>query len=548
MLPWVYFLKEDEQLVVEGLTARYTVNGPRIYTSGFLQTVRRRKGYTIGPNEYLHVRDRVTGQLRMETGPKLFFVGPNDEIITKQTALPLKRNQYVKIIDKNTGIIRVERGEKSVILAPTEEMLTEPLDGLNVDEREAVMVRDIETGQLDLITTPQVFIPAPNQVIIGPRKAIPLKRNQYVKIIDNSTGAIRVERGEQSIFLRPTEELLHNPAEGINIDENTAVLVRDIETGQLDLITAPQVFIPEAKQMIEDVRVRIRLADHEVVVIKDRDGKYVIRSGTQNERTFFLDPYSELVSFAWSAGIHKDARTLKITHIDLRPKFMWYEFDVRTQDNVELTIGITFFWQIVDVARMIMTTDDTPGDVCSHARSAIIQAVSQVTLERFLSSFNLIVLEAVLQPSDTFYFERGVKILSVEVRSVTCKDPATQRVLQEIIQETTNRLNRLQKQDGENEVRLRQIQGEIDSEALRGRLLETQRDHSRITALTEGEAEAERIRSFMEGIGDTLSADNKVALYQLLRKKDILAALAEGNAHLYFTPSDVDLSIDTRSA
>ena len=112
---------------------------------------------------------------------------------------------------------------------------------------------------------------------------------------------------------------------------------------------------------------------------------------------------------------------------------------------------------------MIQTTDDAPGDVCSHARSAIIQSVSKVSLERFLDQFNPIVHAAILDVNDPFYADRGVKLHAVKVRSIACRDPETQHILQKIIQETTNRLNRLQQQESENEVRLKQIRGEIET-------------------------------------------------------------------------------------
>jgi regulator of protease activity HflC (stomatin/prohibitin superfamily) len=376
--------------------------------------------------------------------------------------------------------------------------------------------------------------------------AIPLKQNQYVRLLDTRTGIIRIERGERSVSLEPTEELLEEVQEGINIDEQTAVLLRDIHTGQLELITTPQVFIPAAHQEIVEPRRRITLEDHDTVVIKDRTGRYLFRRGSDTERAFFLAPYESLMRLHWSAGISKDKRTLTITHIDTRPKFMWYEFEVRTQDNVDLVVGVTFFWQITDVEAMIRTTDDAPGDICSHARSMIIQAVSQVTLERFLSAFNAIVHAAVFDTNLVFYTERGVRVHAVEVRSITCKDAATQRVLQEIIQETTNRLNRLQKQESENEVKLKQLAGDIESEQLKGQLLAIQREHSRLEALIDGEAEALRVQAFFDGVGEQVDIADKIALFNTLRKQDVIEVLSRGTAQLYFTPSDVDLSIESR--
>lgn len=37
-----------------------------------------------------------------------------------------------------------------------------------------------------------------------------LKVNEYVKIEDKVSGAIRMERGEQLLFLRPNEEFVGN--------------------------------------------------------------------------------------------------------------------------------------------------------------------------------------------------------------------------------------------------------------------------------------------------------------------------------------------------
>ncbi len=462
MIPWLYTLKEDEQLLVESWTRRWTVNGPGVFFAPSFSRVQRRKGITLGPTEYLHVRDTLSGELRNEYGPRFVFLGASEEVTEQLTAIPLKQNQYIRLIDQRSG-------------------------------------------------------------------------------------TIRVARGEMIVYREPTEVVLEDVSAGVNIDEHTAVLLRDIHSGQLHLITEPQVFVPAANQEIVEVRRRITLEDHETIILTDRSGKYIFRRGSDDERAFFLAPYESVVQLHWSAGIYKDTRTLKITRIDTRPRFMWYEFEVRTQDNVDLVLGVTFFWQIRDVEAMIRTTDDAPGDICSHARSLIIQAISQVTLERFLSAFNAIVHAAVFEESTRdFYTDRGVQVHAVEVRSITCKDEATQRVLQEIIQETTNRLNRLQKQESENEVRLKQLAGQIESEEMKQQLLTLQREHTRLEALMHGEAEALRVQAFFDGLGADLTTEEKIALFNTLRKQDMLGVLSRGTAQLYFTPSDVDLSIEAR--
>merc|ERR1719247_1267739 len=91
----------------------------------------------------------------------------------------------------------------------------------------------------------------------------------------------------------------------------------------------------------------------------------------------------------------------------------------------------------------------------------MIQAVSRVTLEDFMAEFNEIVTKAAAV-DDSFYTERGVKMHALEVTRYACADSATSAVLQEIIQETTNRINRMQKQQSDNEVQREKVSGEIE--------------------------------------------------------------------------------------
>jgi regulator of protease activity HflC (stomatin/prohibitin superfamily) len=346
--------------------------------------------------------------------------------------------------------------------------------------------------------------------------------------------------------LESNEEILTSPTIGINIDEHTAVLVRNTSDGSLRLVTKNQVFFPAANEEIEEVRRRILLENHESVIIKDKDGKYNIISGSEIDHSFFLQPYEELLTLNWSSGINKVNRALQITHIDSRPKFMWYEFGVRTKDNVELILGVTFFWQIENVEKMIRTTDDAPGDICSHARSMIIQSVSKSPLETFLDHFNDVVREAIINESDPFYQQRGVRIHSVEVRSVSCKEASTQQILQEIIQETTNRLNRLQKQQSENEVRLNEVKGNIDIERQKGELIEFQRENALKEAEMSGESEAVKVGRFFDKLEGSIPEKDRLEIFNTLKKVEYIEKLGSSKASMFFTPNDVDLRIEAK--
>merc|ERR1712066_896472 len=96
---------------------------------------------------------------------------------------------------------------------------------------------------------------------------------------------------------------------------------------------------------------------------------------------------------------------------------------------------------------------------------------------------NLISNKVYIEDND-FYQSRGVKIHSLEVTRYQCAEESTSEVLQQIIQETTNRLNRLSQAESENEVKLFRMQGQIEQEKLNEELLAIQQRHSK------GEAQA----------------------------------------------------------
>jgi len=246
-------------------------------------------------------------------------------------------------------------------------------------------------------------------------------------------------------------------------------------------------------------------------------------------------------NFFWSTSIDRKER-IKI--VDSRPHFMEYTFVCRTTDNVELVIDVTFFWQVIDVEAMIEKTDDAPGDICAHARSVTIQAVSTLTMEEFMMNFNSILSKAILESDDDFYEQRGCVIHTVEVKSYHCKDDGTEQVLQEIIKERTDRMNRLQKQESENEVRLFKMKGDIEEEKLHGELLKIRHSHHRTEAAMEGEAEADQLRMFLQGLGD-VDDSVKFEFWSTLRKLDAIRSVSKGGGNFYYTPSDVDLSIGT---
>jgi len=560
-------LSSTEFVLVENKTTgeKSIQRGPCIWMPGPLQSGTKGAGVSLTSTEYIIVEDKQTGNKRMIKGPCVWFPEPYDDSSEIRGAVALQDDEYLRIKDMATGQRWIKRGKALVFLEPTWQIET---TGCSNKGREAhgirkawvlkkyeyVRLQDTITGQVRMHRGEATIFPEPDEQPLdeaGKMAAIDLKVNEYVKILDQSTGEIHVAAGREQVFLGPHERVLDGGKQkAIEVDSEHAVLVRNKSTGELRLVTENQLFVPGPDERIEQVQSLIRLAEHEAMIIKDREGRFKYHFGSPDKCTpeqppsFFLPPYAEVVRLCWSRGRRREKRDLYIDRFDCRAQYMSFEFACRTKDNVELILEGTFFWEVVDLALMVRTTGDTSGDICNHARSQFIKHVARVTLKEFMDDLNII-SNKVYEEDKTFYSSRGVKVHSLEVTGYKCAEESTSQVLQQIIQETTNRMNRLSQQESENEVKLFKMQGQIEQERLNGELLTIQHDHSQKEAQVVGAAEAHRVSAFIKGLAaDVPNLEDRVKMWQTLRKTDALAVVSKGGASLYFTPNDVNLSID----
>lgn len=312
--------------------------------------------------------------------------------------------------------------------------------------------------------------------------------------------------------------------------------------------------MPGPYEKVEEVRELIKLAEHEAMIIKDKDGVFQYYYGSDKKRkpdqprAFFLPPYAEIVPIWWSRGPRRERKDVSFERFDCRPHFMKFEFNCRTSDNVELVIEGVLFWELVDVPAMYAQTGDTSGDMVYHLRSQFILHVACITLKAFMQEVHKIA-KTVLEEDTAFYSTRGVKAHSLEVTSYQCADSKTSEILTQIIQETTSRMNRLSQAESENEVELFRAQGQVEHSRVNSELLKIQREESQREAHMAGAAEADRVTTFLAGLTKEVpSLEDRIKMWQVLRKTEALSVVSSGGANLYFTPNDVDLSIEARNS
>merc|ERR1712226_1456345 len=124
------------------------------------------------------------------------------------------------------------------------------------------------------------------------------------------------------------------------------------------------------------------------------------------------------------------------------------------------------------------------------------------------------------QAFDEFYNERGVELKSMELTKFDCVDAKTSQILQQIIQETTNRINQLQAQESENEVKAAKLRADINIENQRKELIQAQAENARLEAEMVGQSDGtklvQRAATFISGLETALpEVGSRVELYKL---------------------------------
>lgn len=551
------YVRVEDKLTGEKSIAK----GPSVWFPGPQEEGQKGSAISLTSTEYIFVEDKLTGIQKMVKGPVVWFPEPYDVTSAVKSAHALQDDEYMKLKDLSSGRRWVEKGKKLMFLEPSWKIETVgPKDsGIRkawvLKAYEYVRLIDTVTGKVRMVKGEDTVFPGPEEELLDGDKmtAIDLKVNDFVKVLDQATGDIRVVSGVGQVMLGPHEKCLDGgKKKAAQVDADHAVLVRDKGTGEVRLVTENQLFVPGPHESIEEIRELIKLADHEALIVKDKEGLFKYYYGSESKRSadqprsFFLPPYSEIVQLCWSRGRRREKRDLYISRFDTRAQYMSFEFNCRTKDNVELVLEGTFFWEVVDFPLMVQTTGDTSGDICNHARSQFIKHVARVTLKEFMDDLNCI-SNKVYEEDTHFYASRGVKVHSLEVTRYACAEASTSEVLQQIIQETTNRMNRLSQAESENEVKLFKMKGQIEQERLNGELLEIQHQHSQAEAKVFGSAEADRIAAFVSGLDKEVPLlQDRISMWQTLRKTDALTAVSEGGASLYYTPNDVNLSIETK--
>eukprot|EP00931_Biecheleriopsis_adriatica_P013131 TRINITY_DN11446_c0_g1_i1.p1 TRINITY_DN11446_c0_g1~~TRINITY_DN11446_c0_g1_i1.p1 ORF type:complete len:663 (-),score=174.31 TRINITY_DN11446_c0_g1_i1:93-2003(-) len=594
-------LGPEDQLVLYSAFDKEVVNGPASFMVAPGRKTEFRKAVRLGPREYAAVKHAKSGKTRHEAGGGLLFLGAWDELLEVKPKIVIQKLEYIRLVDELNGDERVVVGPNILVPGPLEKSKDGVQPAVVISAEKSVVLQDKASGTRTLVTEEGLFFPKAYEVILEVRSAVVvgphdyavvedtrnaakthypgplqlklgiyerlvkvsqkvvLEKDEYVRFVNKKTGIETVHQGPSAVIPDVAEEAPAGIEKAVFLSGDKAVLLLNKTSGLQRLASSEGTFCPAPYEKILEVRPLIRVLPHEAAIVRTADGVLQVYQGNGMDGTaFFLQPYTQLLDMKWS--VHSSAETADgtggkaiVQKVDLRAKKMFFKFEVPTSDNVKLLLEGTVFWQVLDVMKMVNTTGDPEGDVWQHTRSALIQAVSKATLNFFMANLNNITLQAYeAQTSDGFYDKRGVAIQAMELTGFECVDPKTAAILQQIIQETTNRINRLQVQQGENDVKAAELAANIQLEQQRTLLINAKAVNERLRAEMNGSTEGLKMfkaaETYVAGLNDSVSSvDSRVDLYKLqetIKSRNIdTENLANGNAKLFLTPEDMNLKL-----
>jgi major vault protein len=398
-------------------------------------------------------------------------------------------------------------GEQEALLLRAKEAFTE-VSGEQVIER--------QPGDLWMIAGPRDYIPRVEVEVVERRKAIPLDKNEGIYVRDIQTGELKLVSGPQAYMLSPYEELwekeLPPVVEELLTQKHDPVSERSQHHSMGGDEPGQKSGVHSKSQRDKTRAVVFHVPQNAAVQIhdyKDRTARTVF-----GPDLVMLGPDEAFTVLSLSGGKPKRPNVIKSLALLLGPDFMTDVFTVETSDHARLQLQLSYNWYF-DVDRhdeqaaiKMFQVPDFVGDACKAIASRVRGAVAGEKFDEFHRNSARIIRQAVFgideegHIRDEFRFRTNNLVLTnIDIQSVEPIDERTleslQKSVQIAIQITTDAQEAAARRDAqriEQEAKARlERQVIIDNgaaEAERKKLLELQAENSAIEATGQATAEA----------------------------------------------------------
>lgn len=427
-----------------------------------------------------------------------------------------------------------------------------------LDQDDYLIVRSPE-GVKDVVRGPCVYRPRHYaEVIESKAQSIQVPVNNYIIVADadSTSDPITHVRGPVKWYPKPFQSVVRNLEKKLDywpcweITAQQAVHVQR-RTGAVELLQDPQFYMPQVgEQLIRTVRKQV-LVPNDFCILKSPNGAVTLKDGQKPaDRSFFPGPFEEFLMF----NVDKPR-----TVITTLPTFMAHKFNVRTLDNVLISLDVRVSYKFEDVRVFCSNPIDFYDYIKNHVQNNLLDKFAQSTLRDFMNSFGAIAVSTI-GPTNEYFRNFGIVVDDVQILNFACTNAQTNELLKAdnhmrvtkenelkarqsdiLIQEQANEVKRKEKdldvqmsmKDNEvclrqklleNGIRMKEMEIEIQEEKKRTVLLEVRRRNDLVEAEFEGRAKGHALREFLAGIDPKLTAKQKVEVY--FKQVDLMKAQA----------------------
>jgi len=414
------------------------------------------------------------------------------------------------------GLREVRQGRTSFFLHPGESLENGIQKVYVLDEQEPLLLRAKEIfsegednqiithhpGDLWMIRGPRDYIPRVEVEVIETRKAIPLDKNEGSYVRDIQTGELRLVSGPQAYMLSPYEELWA---------KELPPVVEELLRQKHDPVSERSQYSSNTEQPRGESSVRTSRDKTKAVVFHVPQNAAVQIHDYKNRtaRTVFgpdlvmLEPDEAFTVLSLSGGKPKQPNLIKSIALLLGPDFMTDVFTVETSDDARLQIKLSYNWYF-DVDRQdeqaakLFQLPDFVGDACKAIASRVRGAVAGEKFDEFHRNSARIIRSAVFGLDEEGHIREEFRFrannlvtTNIDIQSVEPVDERTleslQKSVQIAIQITTDAQEAAARHDAariEQEAKSRlERQAIVDkgsAEAERKKLLEIQAENAAI--------------------------------------------------------------------
>lgn len=318
-------------------------------------------------------------------------------------------------MNQDSGEIRTIVGPQRVVLNSNEEMVGGITSATIIYEDEYCIVKNpydeekkkIKHGDREIRVGPTIIYLHYSESIESIDKVHVLKKNQALRcktIIqhDNKAAGEVFQVIGEARFIPDKYTQVLKKIDAILIQENEGIYVNNVETSQLKLVSGPCSYLLKSneelfyKQYSEIERTALTIQNQDLykakVIYANKGEVFCVLDEKKIEKiisgpiTYVLGAEEHVKCLWLSAGKPKKPKCIKVAKVRVGPEFTSDKFEIRTRDNANLNILITYKWEFIvdeNEKNVIFSIPDFIGYSCTTLCSKIREETAKFTFEEF---------------------------------------------------------------------------------------------------------------------------------------------------------------------